>query len=227
MKTLAVKTVQDLRQTSLLKSVDAYLNKQFERPYFNSELSLIPGLRICSTFRFLLTAALTLMLSIPSHAERNWEAVDPEKALLKFSNAKRYILQQSKDWQSTLEQSEWMLDDGTVIYFHVTWMGPRWTLVKGGPTIEELFRRIFPQAELVEIGEPFINRDRGTRGQAQWLRYRNAGDHCVLIRQYGWDDDSAVSGRVAMGNRVAIGFRCADVELSHNEIRQIIERIDF
>ena len=227
METLTIKTAHDLRRPSLFQSVNAHVNKHSKKPDCRSGFFLIPSFRICSKLKYLLASVLALMISIPLHAEPNWQTVNSEKVLLEFSNAKRYMVQQSRDWQSTLERSAWMLDDGSVMYFHVTWMGPRWVLVKGGESLKELFQRAFPTSELVEVGEPFLNRDRGTRGHAQWLRYRDGGSHCILVRQYGWDDDSDVDGRVAIGNRVAVGYRCADVELTHPEIRELIERIHF
>lgn len=185
------------------------------------------GYRISSTIKCLSAIALAVTLWIPASAQESWQTVDPKKALLKFENAKRYLLQQSKDWKKTLEQSEWTLEDGTIISFHVTRLGANWVLTNEGPTLEEILRRAFPGAELGEIGEPFMNRERGTRGSAQWLRFRNHGEHCVLIRQYGWDDDTDLHGRVPMGNRVAVGHRCASAELSHAQIKELFERNDF
>ncbi len=227
MKTNAVQTRHELSVPVLSGKTTAPENTRLSDFLYHSPFSQLREARVRSTIYRMLAAALAAAICLPVLAQENWESVDAGKALLKFENAKRYTLLQSKDWKKTLEQSEWTLDDGSVVYFHVTRMGSGWLLVKGGETLEDLFQRVFPNAELVEVGEPFINRDRGTRGQAQWLRYRSLGNHCVLIRQYGWDDDTDITGRVPMGNRVAIGYRCAGAELTQAEIKDLIERIDF
>ncbi len=227
MQTIAVPTRDELLVPIPSKNTTAHQNIRRSGIPSLSDFSQLREAQARSTISRMLAAALAAAICLPVSAQENWETVDARKALLKFENAKRHTLLQSKDWQKTLEQSGWTLDDGSVVYFHVTRMGSRWLLVKGGETLKELFQRVFPNAELVEVGEPFVNRDRGTRGEAQWLRYRSQGNNCVLIRQYGWDDDTDIIGRVPMGNRVAIGYRCTNEELSHAEIRELIERINF
>lgn len=227
MKTIGTQTPPALRAAAKYAAIKAHLIQGLANRHRQSQGSPIRGFQIRSTVKYLSAIALAFSLWLPTSAQENWQSVDPGKSLLKFENAKRYMLQQSKDWQRTLEQSEWMLDDGTIISFHVTRLGANWVLTNEGPTLEEVLRRAFPGAELAEIGEPFMNRERGTRGSAQWLRFRNHGEHCVLIRQYGWDDDTDLTGRVPMGNRVAVGHRCASAELSHAQIKELFERIDF
>lgn len=227
MQTIAIQPRDELSAPIPSGKTKPYQNTRRSGFLFHSVFSQLREARARLTIHRMVAAALAAAICFPVLAQENWESVDAGKALLKFENAKRYTLLQSKDWKKTLEQSEWTLDDGSTVYFHVTRMGSGWLLVKGGETLQDLFQRVFPNAELVEVGEPFINRDRGTRGQAQWLRYRSLGNHCVLIRQYGWDDDTDITGRVPMGNRVAIGYRCAGTELSQAEIKDLIERIDF
>lgn len=178
--------------------------------------------------RYAFALALAVVLCAPALGQDDWKDVDESQALLEFMNAKRTRTLQKKDGETTLERSYWTLDDGAAVAFVVTWLGRMWVLTNRGPTLEEIFHRALPNSELEEVGEPFVNRDGGTQGKAQWLRYRHQGNNCVLMRQFGWDDDAQILGaEIPLGNRVAVGFYCADMKLSETEIVQLFKRIDF
>lgn len=227
MKTLSRRTLPKWMRPAPHLALTVHLTRRQAKPRHHSDLPLTRKFRIRHAVNYFLAVALAASLCTPVLAQEIWQAVDDKKALLKFDKAKRYLLQQRKDGEKTLEQSEWALDDGSIIVFHVTRMGPRWVLVKGGPDLEKIFRGAFPNAELVEIGEPFVNKERGTQGDAQWIRYREHGAHCVFLRQYGWDDASEVLSGVPLGNRVAIGYRCGAAMLTNPEIQELFARIDF
>ncbi len=180
-----------------------------------------------SVIGYVFAVAFTFLLCAPALANDDWKEVDERRALLEFKDATCTRVLQRKDGETTLEQSYWMLSNGADVFFHVTRLGPRWVLTDRGPTLEEVFRRAFPTAELEEIGEPFHNRDGGTQGRAQWLRYRHLENHCVLMRQYGGVGVSARGAAIALGSRVAVGTYCANLKLSRAEIGQLFKRIDF
>lgn len=179
------------------------------------------------TFTWIFAAVLALILCPPVLAQQSWQPVDDKKAILIFTDAKRFSLRQMRDGHFTLEQSQWRLEDGSIIEFDVAQADRRWVLVKPAPTLEDVLQRSLPHVEVVEIGEPFMNRESGTQGAAQWIKYRDRNSDCVVIRQYGWDDDTDVHGRVPLGTRVAVGFYCAGKTLNNDEIAKLFGRIDF